>query len=238
MVFKRRQKATARTARGGGGESRGYCAQWGRQLRSSVTRENKSKTPRIEGTTRIWSADCGFSPGEVDVLRHRAKRLGARRRRIRRETWERTRLLTNCVWWITRRRMCADPLLTPRTVAEVWSGEEGFKVVTAGIKAANKKISVLLLVFSRGRREDLRTCRSIKQFKKRFCRFHTSFQSRMVNMSKKANSHDWEKLWFMFVHVIVKTRGFFALKIHPAKPKTSTSLRSPGFFFLFLPSSI
>lgn len=48
MVFKRRQQATARTARGGGGESRGYCAQWARQLHSSVKIKQVEKPPICE----------------------------------------------------------------------------------------------------------------------------------------------------------------------------------------------
>lgn len=48
MVFKRRQKATARTERGGGGESRGYCAQWTRLFHSTVkTKHLKSEEPKL-----------------------------------------------------------------------------------------------------------------------------------------------------------------------------------------------
>lgn len=62
MVFKRRQKATARTERGGGGESRGYCVQWARQLHSSAKIKTSLKNQNCEPTrTRnlmTCSADC------------------------------------------------------------------------------------------------------------------------------------------------------------------------------------
>lgn len=56
MVFKRRQKATARTERGGGGESRGYCEQWARQLHSSDKTSRKNRNCESSGEETLKQA--------------------------------------------------------------------------------------------------------------------------------------------------------------------------------------